>query len=259
MIQTYGAIKPPLPLCIVVFLAAFGWMAPVSAQGVVDSALDAAGVPKVAAFLPSQYDVARTEPLPIDGVWRVNTIGKKIRIEQGRAYALDPWRHLFVLQVSPGMVVMQDFQRTGTGVYRANDLPLLGPATLTLNREGNLDVSVQGSLGPVRYQLVRLDAQYPDALNQELSAMHGQATAPAAPPVFTPPPAPAVIPGAPAYGGTAPVQQLPGMPTTPPAPMPAPAPVWTPPAPAPQAPPVQVPQNCTPIGIDPDTGLPICA
>jgi hypothetical protein len=250
MTEMRGLVKPLLSLRVPLFLAALCWLSTAAAQGVVDSALDAAGVPKVAAFLPSQYDVARTEPLPIDGVWRVNTIGKKIRIEQGRAYALDPWRHLFVLQISPGMVVMQDFQRTGTGVYAANDLPLLGPATLTLNREGNLDVSVQGQLGPVRYQLIRLDAQYPDALSQELSAMHGAPAAPVAPPVFTPPPAPA--------------QPLPGMPTAPPAPtapMPAPAPVWTPPAPAPapQAPPVQVPQNCTPIGIDPDTGLPICA
>jgi hypothetical protein len=261
MTEMRGLLKPLLPIRVPLFLAALCWLAPAAAQGVVDSALDAAGVPKVAAFLPSQYDVARTAPLPIDGVWRVNTIGKKIRIEQGRAYALDPWRHLFVLQVSPGMVVMQDFQRTGVGVYAANDLPLLGPATLTLNREGNLDVSVQGQLGPARYQLIRLDAQYPDALSQELSAMHGASAPPVAPPAFTPPPAPAVMPAAPAPGASIPGQPLPGMPTAPPAPMPAPAPVWTPPAPAPapQAPPLQTPENCTPIGIDPDTGLPICA
>lgn len=208
------------------------WLTPASAQDLVEAALDAAGVPKVGAFLPNQYDVAKTEPLPIDGVWRVNTINKKIRIEQGRAYAIDPWRHLFVLQISPGMVVMQDFRRTGAGVYAAEDLPLLGPATLTLNREGHLDVAVQGKLGPVRYQLIRLDAQYPDALSHELTAMTGGSV----PPSFAPPP------------------------VAPPA-MTPPPPAWTPPPAAapPGVPPAPVPENCTPIGIDPDTGLTICA
>jgi len=187
----------------------------------VEAALDAAGVPKVGAFLPNQYDVARTEPLPIDGVWRVNTINKKIRIEQGRAYAIDSWRHLFVLQISPGMVVMQDFRRTGAGVYMAEDLPLLGPATLTLNREGHLDVAVQGKLGPARYQLIRLDAQYPDALSHELTAMAGGAAPPSfAPPPVAPLPGMAPQPAAPvapvspiqpgAGAGSAPGQPLPG-------------------------------------------------
>ena len=240
-------------------LVALCWLAPASAQDMIETALDAAGVPKVAAFLPDQFDVARTAPLPIDGVWRVNTINKKIRIEQGRAYALDPWRHLFVLQVSPGMVVLQDFRRTGAGVYMAEDLPLLGPATLTLNRDGHLDVSVQGKLGPARYQLIRLDAQYPEALSHELTAMNG---APAAPPAITPPPQAFATPVSPVQsgGGVAPGQSLPGMPTAPPAPLPAPAPQpapgWAPPSQAPSQP---APENCTPIGIDPDTGLVICA
>lgn len=239
-------------------LVSLCWLAPASAQDMLGSALDAAGVPKIAAFLPDQYDVARTAPLPIDGVWRVNTINKKIRIEQGRAFALDPWRHLFVMQVSPGMVVLQDFRRTGPGVYAAEDLPMAGPATLTLNREGHLDVSVQGPLGPVQYRLIRLDAQYPDALSHELSAMTGTPAPPVAPPAFAPPPAAPVSPIGP--GATpAPGQSLPGMPATPSAPQPATG--WTPPPAAvrPEAPPLTVPDDCTPIGIDPDTGLPICA
>jgi len=245
----------------------------------VEAALDAAGVPKVGAFLPNQYDVARTEPLPIDGVWRVNAINKKIRIEQGRAYAIDPWRHLFVLQISPGMVVLQDFQRTGAGVYTAQDLPLLGPATLTLNREGHLDVSVQGKLGPARYQLIRLDAQYPDALSHELNAMAGGAApssfAPppgAAAPVMTPPAVVPVSPGSPQSPGSpiqpgAATQPLPGMPQAPPMLLPSPVqqptspPTWIPPPATtpPGVPPAPVPEDCTPIGIDPDTGLTICA
>jgi len=265
-------------LSVPVIIMALCWLAPAAAQDMVEAALDAAGVPKVGAFLPNQYDVARTEPLPIDGVWRVNTINKKIRIEQGRAYAIDSWRHLFVLQISPGMVVMQDFRRTGAGVYMAEDLPLLGPATLTLNREGHLDVAVQGKLGPARYQLIRLDAQYPDALSHELTAMAGGAAPPSfAPPPVAPLPGMAPQPAAPvapvspiqpgAGAGSAPGQPLPGMPATAPMPLPAPVqqpappPTWTPPPAAapPGVPAAPVPENCTPIGIDPDTGLTICA
>lgn len=262
MNKMHGLI-PCHRLCAI--LVTLCWLAPASAQDMIETALDAAGVPKVAAFLPDQFDVARTAPLPIDGVWRINTINKKIRIEQGRAYALDPWRHLFVLQISPGMVVLQDFRRTGPGVYAADDLPLLGPATLTLNRDGHLDVAVQGKMGPVNYRLIRLDAQYPDALSHELSAMNGTPGVPTMPPVITLP-APPVMPVSPAEpgAGAMPGPALPGMPTVPPAPLPAPAPApapgWTPPpAASPGVPPMPAPENCTPIGIDPDTGMTICA
>lgn len=210
------------------------------AQDAMEAMLDSAGVPKIAAFLPDQYSVAKTEALPIDGVWRVNTINKKIRIEQGRAYAMDPWRHMFVLQVNPGMVVLQNFQRTGTGTYSADDLPLLGPATMTLATDGNLDVAVQGKLGPARYRLIRLDAQYPEALSQELAAVGGRTIPPAASPQPSPPPHYTPPPAAPAPRS------------------PAPPPAVDTPAPRPAAP-AEPPADCTPIGIDPDTGLTICA
>ncbi|MDZ7668749.1 MAG: hypothetical protein U5Q16_04755 [Gammaproteobacteria bacterium] len=218
------------------------------AQDPMEAMLDSAGVPKIAAFLPDQYSVAKTEALPIDGVWRVDTINKKIRIEQGRAYALDPWRHMFVLQVSPGMVVLQNFRRTGTGTYSADDLPLLGPAAMTLAQDGNLDVVVQGKLGPARYRLIRLDAQYPEALSEELAAVGGRGTLPGVTPMPSPQPYPTPVSPPPVH--TPPPAPAPGMPATPPA--------GGRPAPQPTAP-VQPPADCTPIGIDPDTGLTICA
>jgi len=136
---------------------------------------------------------------------------------------------------------MQNFRRTGPGQFAADDLPLMGPAMMTLNGNGNLDVTVQGMFGPVRYGLTRLEARYPDVLASEVQAATGQT-------VTIPPPA-SVAP----Y--PAPVQPAPGMPVTQPAPInPAPAP-----APMPVAPPEQPPGECRPIGIDPDTGATICA
>lgn len=232
----------PLP-ALFAALVALCWLAPASAQDAIEAALDAAGVPQVPAVLPDRHSVAMTEALPIDGVWRVNTINKRIRIEQGRAYALDRWRHLLVLEVKPDMVVLQNFRRTGAGTYSADDP--VGPVAMTLASDGNLDVVVTTPLFPVRYRLIRVDVQYPDALAHELSAKNGTPVAPVAP-------APAV-PVTPA-----PAQPLPGMPaatpSAPTAPPPAPVPARTTPA----APPPPA-RNCTPIGIDPDTGLTICA
>jgi hypothetical protein len=74
-------------------------------------------VPHIPAFLPVMTDVPMTEKLPIDGEWMVNTIRKRIRIEGGRAYAVDPWLHLFVLKVEPLMVVLKELRRTGPGQY----------------------------------------------------------------------------------------------------------------------------------------------
>ena len=217
---------------------------PAAAQDLGQTLGQAAGVPQIPAFLPDRYSVAKSQPLPIDGVWLVNTIRKKIRIEAGRAYAVDSWLHLFVLKVMPDMVVIKDVQRTGPGQYIAQDLPLMGAATMQLDAQGNLAVTVQGALGPARYVLQRLEAQYPEALSAEISAA-GMTPVGIAPAPVTPLPAPITAPPA-----APPPGSLPGMPGTLPPTTPAPAP-----APAPVAPPA----DCKAIGIDPDTGATICA
>lgn len=284
--------KLPIPgrrTTVASLLVAMLAMSPgLQAQDMSDAIAEAAGIPNIPAFLPDKYSVARSEPLPIDGVWLISTIKKKIRIEQGRAYAMDPWLHMLVLKVQPDMVVMQNFRRTGAGTYQADDLPLLGPATMTLNGEGNLDVSVQGKLAPVRYGLVRLEAQYPEALAHEVQAATGQ-TLPVqslAPVSSAPLPG---MPGAgappqpgyqqPGYGQQPPAypqpqpgygqppaypQPQPGYGQQPPAdpPQQTPPPVYplpADPAPQPTPSPGAVPEGCTPIGVDPDTGQTICA
>ena len=179
-------------LTTALFLGAISVASPAAAQNVVDiigGAAGAAGVPQIPAFLPDKYSVPETEPLPIDGVWMISTIGKRIRIESGRAFAIDPWLHLFVLKVQPDMVVMQNFRRTGTaGQFTADDLPLQGVATFQLQPNGNLKASVQSMFGPVPYELIRKEPAFPDALGAEIAAMTGGTYAP--PPAAYPTPLP---------------------------------------------------------------------
>lgn len=111
---------------------------------------------QIPAFLPTKDSVQASEPLPIDGDWRISTIGKVIRIEGGRAYAMEPWLHAFVLQVQPNMVVLQDIRQTGDGRYSARDLPLVGNASLRRVSADQIDVEVPGLLGTLRYSLFRI-------------------------------------------------------------------------------------------------------
>jgi hypothetical protein len=154
--------------------AAIFSIVPASAQDLVESLTEAAGVPQIPAFLPDKYSVEETAALPIDGVWMISSIRKKIRIERGRAYAVDSWLHMFVLKVQPDMVVLQNFQRDKAGVFTADDLPLLGQATFRLRPDGNMDVAVNGAFGPVSYKLIKRETDDNYAFDSELAAMNGE-------------------------------------------------------------------------------------
>jgi len=118
-------------------------------------------IPQIPAFLPWSSDVPVTEKLPIDGEWMISSNRKRIRIEGGRAYAVDPWVHLFVLKIEPLMVVSKEWRRTDTGRYAGQDLPLMGQFTAMLATNGNLNVKVAGMFGPVSFSLIptRIDDQ----------------------------------------------------------------------------------------------------
>ena len=118
-------------------------------------------IPQIPAFLPMLPDVPMTKKLPIDGEWMISSNRKRIRIEGGRAYAVDPWVHLFVLKIEPLMVVSKDWRREGKGKYTGEDLPLMGRFTATLQPNGYLSVNVAGALGPVQFNLIpiRADSQ----------------------------------------------------------------------------------------------------
>ena len=68
------------------------------------------------AALPMKDSVPASQSSAIDGVWTISTLGKRIRIEGGRAYAVDSWIHAFLWEVQPDMVVLGE--PTNLDVYR---------------------------------------------------------------------------------------------------------------------------------------------
>jgi hypothetical protein len=231
------------------FLAACclcGALAPATAQVVPQ-------VPQIPAFLPMVDTVAATPPQPLDGTWLITSIRKKIRIEGGRAYAIDGWVHMMVLKIEPGMVVIKDIAPTAPGKYTGYDLPLLGTWDARVEADRSISVTVKTSMLPVSYKLVPLQLDNPQWYAQEMRAAGLQVPqneaaprAPAyqpAPPTYQPQPAPPAYqpqPAPPAY------QPQPAPPAYQPQPAPPayqpqpPPPAYQPPAP-PAAP--QVPQS----------------
>ncbi|MEM8634868.1 MAG: hypothetical protein AAGF33_07820 [Pseudomonadota bacterium] len=114
----------------------------IAAGAMGDAFAAAAGIPQMEAFLPYETQVPPTEPLAIDGDYKISTLGKTIRIDRGRAYAIDPWTHALTLKIRPNMVVQKDIRKTGPNTYTGEDLPLLGTATMTALPDGRISVSV---------------------------------------------------------------------------------------------------------------------
>ena len=111
---------------------------------------------QIPAFLPSKDSVPAGDPMDIDGDWRVDTIGKVIRIDRGRAYAVDGWIHALVLSVRPNMVTIRNIQRVSDGVYVGDDLPLMGRVTMRVVSPDRIEASVPGLFGATRYNLIRV-------------------------------------------------------------------------------------------------------
>ncbi|MDH5456139.1 MAG: hypothetical protein OEY37_08705 [Gammaproteobacteria bacterium] len=124
-------------------------------------------VPELPAFLPMAHTVPQGAVTPIDGEWVVTSIGKRIRIQAGRAYAVDSWLHMFVLRIQPMMVVLKDIRRTQPGHYTGQDLPLMGAWNARLGPDGTLSVNVQGALGPAQYTLMPVSQDDPQAFAEE--------------------------------------------------------------------------------------------
>ncbi len=111
---------------------------------------------QIPAALPNKEAVPAGEPMAIDGDWRVNTIGKVIRIDRGRAYAVEGWTHAILFKVQPDMVTIRNISQTGDNEYVGDDLPLMGRVTLKAVSDDRIEASVPGLFGPVRYTLTRV-------------------------------------------------------------------------------------------------------
>lgn len=131
-------------------------------------AASAAGVPQMNAFLPDRGAVVAGAAQPIDGIWTVSSIAKKIRIEGGRAYAVDGWLHAFTLKVQPNMVVARNITRTEPGRYSGDDLPLLGKFVYAQQPNGSLAVVVSSMTGPIKFSLIPVSVDDPVRFNADL-------------------------------------------------------------------------------------------
>jgi hypothetical protein len=211
--------------------------------GFITSAL--AQIPSIPAMLPTVDQVAATQPMPVDGTWLISTIRKKIRIESGRAYAVDGWRHALVFQIDPGMVVLKEITPTAPGAFSAQDLTLMGQLTAKLQADRSLAVSITGIL-PIQYKLIPLQLDNPQWYAQEMAAaglpVSGQ-TQPGMPPAYQPAPPPAYQPAPP-----------------PSAYQPAPPPTYRPhPSPRPVTNPGSNSEACEVMTFNPRTGQKTCA
>ncbi|MHA7819012.1 MAG: caspase family protein [Erythrobacter sp.] len=120
------------------------------------------------AALPDRYAVDLGVPLPIDGVWRISTNNKRLRIERGRAFAVDGWNHILLFRVEPEQVTTTGLRRESPGVYLGRDILLNGETRLTLRADGNIDVWVGTFPFPVEFVLIREALDDPDALAGEM-------------------------------------------------------------------------------------------
>ncbi len=114
----------------------------------------AAANAQLPAALPDKESVAPGEATDVDGTYVVSTINKRITIENGRAYVVDPWTQALIFRVNPGMVTLQNFRKTGPDRYEADDLPMQGKVVFHRQPNGALQGVVNGAFGEHKYVLV---------------------------------------------------------------------------------------------------------
>ena len=116
------------------------------------------------AALPTRYAVDLAQPLAIAGIWRISTNNKRLRIERGRAFAVDGWNHALLFKVKPDQVTMTNMREAQPGRYLGRDILLNGDAELTVREDGDLDVTVKLFPFPAKFKLLREGLDDPDAL-----------------------------------------------------------------------------------------------
>ena len=109
---------------------------------------------QVPAALPSVESVEPGEATSADGTYVVSTINKRITIENGRAYVVDPWTTGLIFRVQEGMVTLRNFRETGPDTFEADDLPMMGKVVFNRQPNGTLQGVVKGVMGEAKYALV---------------------------------------------------------------------------------------------------------
>jgi hypothetical protein len=102
-------------------------------------------VPKFKAFLPMSYNVPPTEAMPLDGVYMIAGMDKRIRIEKGRSYAVDSWMVMMVLEVRPNMVLTKDISPIAPGKYTGYNFTFRKEEIFEVTPAGNVESRVGGT------------------------------------------------------------------------------------------------------------------
>ena len=139
---------------------------PTATGGEVDS--EKPWIISLGAALPDRYAIDLGARMPMHGVWRISTNDRRLRIERGRAFAVDGWNHALLFRVEPEQVTMVDVRREDPGVFLSRDILLNGDARMTLRADGNLDVTVGTFPFPVSFVLIREALDDPAALAREM-------------------------------------------------------------------------------------------
>lgn len=117
--------------------------------------------------LPDRYAITGSKTLPIDGVWRLSTNGKRMRFDKGRAFAVDGWNFSLVFRVEPDQVTMRDLRQTVPGKYEGFDILLNAPGKLKVRKDGNLEVEIATWPFPTKFQMIRVAIDHPASLDEE--------------------------------------------------------------------------------------------
>ena len=93
---------------------------------------------QIPGMLPSVGQVEPSAPLPIDGMYTIRELDKRIMIENGYIYAVDSWNHAFIFKIMPRQIIVRDITPLDHGVFVSNNLTMQGEMTIEQSRDGTL-------------------------------------------------------------------------------------------------------------------------
>ncbi|MGE3690019.1 MAG: RICIN domain-containing protein [Novosphingobium sp.] len=124
------------------------------------------------AQLPVFGEVEPAEALEIDGIWKVVGLGKRVLIEKGHSYVLDPWVHLFTVKVDKGQVVSTSITRAGPRTFSAYDNLLQQRMIWRVNADRSISASGSGFLAP-SFRMEPVELARPRAFEDMLEKVPG--------------------------------------------------------------------------------------
>lgn len=126
---------------------------------------------QVPADLRTYEQVQPSEPLPIDGVWRLQELNRQVLIENGHVIALEEWVHMFFWNVERGMVTSTDLRQTGPSSFTAYDALLKRSMEWTLREDGSILASGGPGLFDPKFSLSPIELAYPAAFEEARQAV----------------------------------------------------------------------------------------